>query len=140
MKMYFLTWKYFFFDIALNHIKTNISVFQVCLTSNLARGYKVPNFFSHPAKEFFRQELPFSLSCDNILISGDSKIGQPDPILEIVRLAQDVFEDEEEGWKAVRFSLKSGARAALSMDVDHTWVAEYENKVDEIMSKFGILW
>ena len=58
---------------------------QVCLTSNVARGYKVPSFAEHPARAFYESGIPFSLRCDNLLLSGDSPEA-PDPTGEILHL------------------------------------------------------
>ena len=51
----------------------------------MARGYKVPSFAEHPARAFYESGIPFSLSCDNLLLSGDSPEA-PDPTGEILHL------------------------------------------------------
>ena len=45
--------------------------FQVCLTSNVGRGFKVASYDVHPAATFHERRLPFTLSSDNLLLSGD---------------------------------------------------------------------
>jgi len=74
------------------------------LTSNVRKGFKVPGgFANHPVKQFYeagKEEqplasgkkrvhyapgLPFSLSCDNLLLSGEVH-SIPTPTGEIVRL------------------------------------------------------
>ena len=63
----------------------------MCLTSNCGQGYKVPSFDCHPAALFYKHKLPFSLSCDNLLLSGNDKL-RPSPSKEILHLARDVFQ------------------------------------------------
>ena len=103
----------------------------------MGRGFKVPSFDQHPAKIFFAENLPFSLSCDNILLSGDMEI-QADPLKEVGHLAYDVMDDVTEGWRAVRYSLVSGLRAGFSPAIDASYLREFEETVDKVFEKYGI--
>ena len=74
----------------LQNVEIFICRFQFCLTSNCGQGYKVSSFDSHPAALFYRHKLPFSLSCDNLLLSGNDKL-RPSPSNEILHLVRDVM-------------------------------------------------
>ena len=54
----------------------------------MARGYKVPCFAEHPVRVFHECGLPFSLSCDNLLLSGDKPEAPPSPVGEILHLGR----------------------------------------------------
>ncbi len=111
---------------------------KVCLTSNIGRGYKVPSYAAHPAKAFFRAGLPFTLSCDNTMLSGDESVA-PDPTAEILHFVYDVFGEgeEAEAWKAVRFGLHSGIRAAFGRQ-EAEWVEQFINDVDNTFKRHGV--
>ena len=47
------------------------------------------SFDAHPAALFYQHELPFSLSCDNLLLSGND-ILRPTPSNEVLHLAREV--------------------------------------------------
>ena len=47
------------------------------------------SFDAHPAALFFQHELPFSLSCDNLLLSGNDLL-RPTPSNEVLHLAREV--------------------------------------------------
>ena len=47
------------------------------------------SFGAHPAAFFYQHELPFSLSCDNLLLSGNDML-RPTPSNEVLHLAQEV--------------------------------------------------
>ena len=84
-------------------VRQQSPAFEVCLTSNVARGFKVKSFDVHPVKILWRNRIPFSLSMDNWLLSGD-EVNRPSPSSELLHLTKDVFGDaEEEGLRAVRF-------------------------------------
>jgi adenosine deaminase len=112
---------------------------KVCLTSNVAMGAKVSSYAAHPAREFFRAGLPFAMSCDNLLISGDLE-NRPDPVMEVVHLVEDVFGNHDlEGWRAVRFALESAIGAAFSPSVDETRKMSFVKRVDDVFRRHGIL-
>ena len=46
-------------------------------------------FGAHPVALFYQHELPFSLSCDNLLLSGND-ILRPTPSNEVLHLAREV--------------------------------------------------
>ena len=71
-------------------MKIYVIRFQVCLTSNCGQSYKVASFASHPAALFYENNLPFSLSCDNLLLSGNDTL-RPSPSNEILHLVRDVM-------------------------------------------------
>merc|ERR1712223_2373514 len=82
---------------------------KVCLTSNVGNGFKVPSYAEHPARLLQESGVAFSLSCDNLLLSGDLH-HRPSPTAEILHLVKDV----ELGWEAARQSVLSGLEAAFS--------------------------
>ena len=47
------------------------------------------SFGAHPVGLFYQHELPFSLSCDNLLLSGNDML-RPTPSNEVLHLAQEV--------------------------------------------------
>ena len=47
------------------------------------------SFDAHPAASFYQHELPFSLSCDNLLLSGNDLL-RPTPSNEVLHLAREV--------------------------------------------------
>ena len=49
--------------------KRNITV-EVCLTSNIGNGFKVADYSVHPVKILHQRGVKFSLSSDNLLLSG----------------------------------------------------------------------
>ena len=49
----------------------NVAI-EVCLTSNVARGYKVSSYAVHPVRKFYENRLPFSLRFNEYCFSyGD---------------------------------------------------------------------
>lgn len=117
---------------------------EVCLTSNCGQAYKVSSYDCHPAALFYKYRLPFSLSCDNLLLSGNDKL-RPSPTKEILHLARDVMNSkgkpelqDKERWDAVRFSLRSGIRAAFDPEVTPDVVQRFDLKVDEAFKKYGL--
>ena len=48
------------------------------------------SFDAHPAALFYQHELPFSLSCDNLLLSGNDML-RPTPSNEVLHLAREVM-------------------------------------------------
>lgn len=114
---------------------SSITSLEVCLTSNVAFGNKVDSYEVHPVKKFFEERIPFSLSCDNLLLSGDLR-SQPSPVNEILHLAHDVFKGEEDkGWEAVRFALECGSNAAFCGRIDQEWRRKFLSKVDDVLAK-----
>ena len=107
----------------------------------MARGYKVPSYAEHPARTFYECSLPFSLSCDNLLLSGDDPAAPPTPAGEILHLVYDVFHgDEAKGWSAVRESLRAGveARFARIKGEADQWGKEFMGEVDAVFEKHGM--
>lgn len=109
---------------------------EVCLTSNV--GYKVKSYEEHPAKLFYENGLPFSLSMDNWLLSGRADL-VPNSSGELLHLAQHVIGGNTEGWKAVRHSLRCGIRAAFSPSIDAQWIAKFDQQVDETFKKYQLV-
>ena len=110
----------------------------------MARGYKVPSYAEHPVRAFYECGLPFSLSCDNLLLSGDHPDAPPSPTGEILHLVYDVFHDDEStGWSAVRGSLKAGvearfARGKLEKEEDK-WGTEFMAELDAVFERHGMV-
>ena len=107
----------------------------------MARGYKVPSYAEHPARTFYECGLPFSLSCDNLLLSGDDPAAPPTPAGEILHLVYDVFHgDEAKGWSAVRESLKAGVEARFARKGEEDqWGKEFMGEVDAVFEKHGMI-
>ncbi len=61
------------------------------MTSNVALGAKFVSLASHPARVFSDRGLAFSLSSDNLMLSGDLGTGPPRPDGEVLRLVHDVL-------------------------------------------------
>ena len=89
----------------------NITV-EVCLTSNIGNGYKVRDYSVHPVRLLAEAGASFSLSSDNLLLSGDSEHAAA-PTAELLHLVHDVGL----GWPAARRSVLSGLEAAFSPSV-----------------------
>ena len=106
----------------------NITV-EVCLTANVGNGYKVRSFAEHPVKKMVDAGVAFSLSSDNLLLSGDAH-NIASPTAEIVHLVRDVGL----GWGAVRDSLLCGAAAAFSPAVGKSWVEGLQREIDSVLS------
>lgn len=133
-------------DLARRYSHLRKATVEVCLTSNVARGYKVPCFAEHPARAFHDCGLPFSLSCDNLLLSGDDPEAPPSPAGEVLHLVYDVFDDDElKGWNAVWKSLKAGvearfARAGLGKEEEEDkWGSEFMGEVAAVFKKHGMV-
>ena len=52
------------------------------------------SFDRHPAALFYKHRLPFSLSCDNLLLSGNHEL-RPSPSNEVLHLARDVIPNNQ---------------------------------------------
>ena len=112
-------------------IKERCVTFEVCLTSNVARKFKVNSYFDHPVKTMWRERIPFTLSMDNWMLSGDEE-NRPTPAGEVAHFVNDVIKDE--GWReAVRFSLESGLKAAFSPAVTGSFKTAFMARVDEVL-------
>jgi len=105
----------------------NITV-EVCLTSNIGNGFKVKNYSEHPVKILQAQGVKFSLSSDNLLLSGDAKFA-PSPTAELLHLVHDVGL----GWQSARESVVNGLKAALSASVDQKFIDEIVAKMNSIV-------
>lgn len=108
----------------LEQMKRNNITVEVCLTSNIGNGFKVANYGVHPVKLLQEAGVQYSLSSDNLLLSGDLA-HRPGPTAEILHLVRDVGL----GWPAARQSVLAGLRAAFSPRVDQTFI----DKVDKRM-------
>ena len=105
-------------------------------------GYKVSSFAEHPAKTFYECGLPFSLSCDNLLLSGDDPEAPPTPAGEILHLVYDVFRgNEAKGWSAVRRSLRAGikARFARKEEEEDKWGNGFMGEVAAVFERHGMI-
>lgn len=102
------------------------------MTSNIGFGYKVKSYKDHPVKHFYELGLPFSLSMDNWLLSGDTD-HCPDPGMELVQLARIT-----ETWNSVKTSLINGAKAAFSPKIDDNWIHDFVAKIDKIFREFEV--
>ena len=96
--------------------ENNITV-EVCLTSNIGNGFKVSNYSVHPAKVMQEQGVAFSLSSDNLLLSGDHDHA-PSPTAEVLHLVHDVGL----GWKAAKLSIINGLKSAFSPTIDREFI------------------
>jgi len=92
---------------------------EVCLTSNIGNGFKVANYGVHPVKILSAGGVAFSLSSDNLLLSGDH-LHAPSPTMELLHLVEDVGL----GWEAARKSVLDGLGAAFSPSVTTEFVEE----------------
>ena len=68
--------------------------------------------------------MPYSLSSDNLLLSGDRN-HQPSPTSELLHLAEDVGL----GWEAARRAVVNGLRAAFSQSVDQEFIDRVEKEL-----------
>lgn len=50
-----------------------------------------------------------------------------------------IYYQDHERWKAVRFSLRSGIRAAFDPDVTPDVIEIFDSKVDAVFKKYGII-
>ena len=98
----------------------NITV-EVCLTSNIGNGYKVRDYSAHPVKLLAEAGVRFSLSSDNLLLSGDSEHAAS-PTAELLHLVHDVGL----GWGLARQSVLSGLEAAFSPSLTRVTVERAE--------------
>ncbi|XP_023334386.1 uncharacterized protein LOC111705912 isoform X3 [Eurytemora carolleeae] len=94
--------------------KNNMTV-EVCLTSNVGNGFK-------------ENYVKYSLSSDNLLLSGDLKLA-PSPTLELLRLAVDVGL----GWEEARNSLISGLESAFSPCIGRDFINDIQDRIDKII-------
>ena len=88
--------------------KNNITV-EVCLTSNIGNGFKVSSYSVHPVRILQQRGVKFSLSSDNLLLSGDRQHAAS-PTGEILHLVHHVGL----GWDVARDSVLAGLRAAFA--------------------------
>ena len=123
-------------DLADLMVARNITV-EVCLTSNIGQsirvrlrvsecclsgnGFKVANYSVHPVKILHERGVKFSLSSDNLLLSGDLAQA-PSPTGELLHLVHHVGL----GWEVARQSVLSGLRAAFSPGVDERFIQTVE--------------
>ena len=96
--------------------ENNITV-EVCLTSNIGNGFKVSNYSVHPVKVMQEQGVAFSLSSDNLLLSGDHDHA-PSPTAEVLHLVHDVGL----GWETARISIINGLKSAFSPIIDQEFI------------------
>ena len=82
------------------------------------------NYSVHPVKILQERGVKFSLSSDNLLLSGD-KDHAPSPTGELLRLVHQVGL----GWEAARESVLSGLRAAFSPRVDEKFIQSVEEQL-----------
>ena len=103
-------------DLSLVMKKHNITV-EACLTSNIGNGFKVANYREHPVKIMQELGVAFSLSSDNLLLSGDH-LHAPSPTAEVLHLVHDVGL----GWEAAKLSIINGLKSAFSPTVDQEFI------------------
>ena len=107
-------------------ISRNITV-EVCLTSNIGNGFKVANYSVHPVKLLHDRGVPFSLSSDNLLLSGDHSHA-PSPTAEVLHLVHDVGL----GWEAAKQSVIHGLRASFSPSVTPEFIESVKSQLDAL--------
>ena len=103
--------------------RNNITV-EACLTSNIGNGFKVANYSVHPVKLMHQLGVSFSLSSDNLLLSGDTNHA-PSPTAELLHLIYDVGL----GWDAAREAVINGLKAAFSPEVDEKFIENVRLKL-----------
>ena len=103
-------------ELAATMKEKNITV-EVCLTSNIGNGFKVANYSMHPVKIMQEQGVAFTLSSDNLLLSGDQDHA-PSPTAEILHLVHDVGL----GWEAAKWSVIHGLKSAFSPAIDEDFI------------------
>ncbi|TRY77146.1 hypothetical protein TCAL_12512 [Tigriopus californicus] len=119
-------------------LKDTGTAVEVCLTSNVGRGFKVKSFADHPAKVFAQEKIPFALSCDNLLLSGDLSI-RPNPCGEIMHLLDDVLDgDELERWSIIRRCLLHGLERGFNPSCPPGFKEWCTKKIDELFKQFQI--
>lgn len=97
---------------SLRLLKEKNMTVEVCLTSNVGNGFKVENYAAHPVKLLQNAGVSYSLSSDNLLLSGDLTLA-PSPTAELLHLALDVGL----GWDNARKSVMNGLDAAFSPSI-----------------------
>jgi len=107
-------------------IINNITV-EVCLTSNIGNGFKVKNYSVHPVKILHQKGVSYSLSSDNLLLSGDHDHA-PSPTAELLHLVHDVGL----GWEAATQSIISGLRASFSPAVTQQFIDNIKGKISDL--------
>jgi len=112
---------------SLEVLKSKNITIEVCLTSNIGNGFKVKNYAEHPVKLLQESGVQYSLSCDNLLLSGD-KQHAPSPTAELLHLALDVGL----GWPAARASVIKGLKAAFSPTVNQSFIDAVQKRIDLI--------
>ena len=93
--------------------------------------FKVPSSSAHPVKTMWQNRIPFTLSMDNWMLSGD-EANRPSPEGEICHLVRDVIGHTEEGLEAVRFSLQCGLEAAFT-PLDDEFKRKFMARVDQVI-------
>ena len=83
--------------------------------------FKVPNYSGHPVRLMHEKGVSFSLSSDNLLLSGDH-LHAPSPTAELLHLVHDVGL----GWDAARKAVIDGLRAAFSPSVNEEFIQKME--------------
>ena len=82
------------------------------------------NYSVHPVKILQERGVKFSLSSDNLLLSGD-QTEAPSPTGELLHLVHQVGL----GWEVARQSVISGLRAAFSPRVDQRFIQSVEDRL-----------
>ena len=75
----------------------------------------------------FYQGVPYSLSSDNLLLSGDHDHA-PSPTAELLHLVHDVGL----GWEAATQSIMSGLRASFSPAVTQQFIDNIRRKITDL--------
>ena len=105
-------------------IKQRNITLEVCLTSNIGNGFKVASYAVHPVRQLEEAGVAYSLSSDNLLLSGDPGHA-PGPTAELLHLVHSVGL----GWAAARRSVLAGLRAAFSNTVDQVFIENVEKQL-----------
>ena len=115
--------------------RSDAPTIEVCLTSNVAGGFKVKEYSAHPVKIMYENRLPFTLSMDNWLLSGDC-VNRPNSVEEILHLVKDVFVDDPiTGWRAVQHSLICGIHSAFDASIKDAFKKDFIDAVSSITAK-----
>ena len=110
-------------DLATDMVAKNITV-EVCLTSNIGNGFKVANYSVHPVKLLHEKGVSFSLSSDNLLLSGDH-LYAPSPTGDLLHLVHSVGL----GWEVAKQSIISGLRGAFSPSVTQQFIDQVQQRL-----------
>ena len=110
-------------DLAIDMVAKNITV-EVCLTSNIGNGFKVANYSVHPVKLLHEKGVSFSLSSDNLLLSGDH-LHAPSPTGDLLHLVHSVGL----GWEVAKQSIICGLRGAFSPSVTQQFIDQVQQRL-----------